>query len=242
MGGCSPEWPSRNDPVERLSDSQRHLGWYDRGYLPHFDAPRYGQAITFRLADSMPKHVLDALEKELAGVPEAERNAEEVRRFNRLLDGGSGSCALRQPWAATIVQDSLLFGHALRYDLLAWAVMPNHVHVLIRPEEGWTLGRIVGDWKKHTARKINRELGRTGRFWFREYFDRFQRDPGHRERTVAYIERNPVKAGLCVETSDWRWSSGRFRDDNGVVDWDRIVATVGRPGSHSGEWRSREVA
>ena len=229
------------EPVERLSDSLKHLGWYDRGYLPHFDAPLYGQAITFRLADSMPRHVLVAMEEELSATPDRERDAEEVRRFNRLLDAGLEGCPLREPWAAGIVQESLLFGHGERYDLLAWVVMPNHVHVLIRPAEGWTLGRIVGDLKKHTAREVNLRLGRTGRLWFREYFDRFQRDPGHRERTVAYIERNPVKAGLCPEASDWRWSSARFRSAGGALDWDRVRATVGMSGGHSGEWRSREV-
>ena len=230
----------RHDPLERLSDS-RHLGWYDRGYLPHFDAPDYGQAITFRLADSMPRHVLEALGRDLRLVSEVERDAEEVRRFNRLLDSGFGNCILQEPWAASIVQESLFFGQACRYDLLAWAVMPNHVHVLIRPQEGWTLGRIVGDWKKHTAREINRKMGKTGRLWFREYFDRFQRDTGHRERTVNYIERNPVKAGLCEEERDWRWSSARFRNLEAAIDWDLIQVTIGMRESHSREWRSREA-
>lgn len=224
--------------MESLLNPQPPLGWYDRGYLPHFDAPGYGQAITFRLADSLPKHVIDALAKELLALPAKERDAEQARRFNRLLDSSLGSCVLREAWAAAIIQESLFFGQRDRYDLLAWIVMPNHVHVLIRPREDWSLGRIVGDWKKHSAREINRKMERTGRLWFREYFDRFQRDPGHRERSISYIERNPVKAGLCETATEWRWSSARFRSSDGMIDWDLIRATIGAPRGHSGEWWS----
>lgn len=172
-----------------ISEPLKPKGWYDRNYLPHFDAPGWGQAITFRLADSLPAPVVEAMAKELRAVPEAERDAEAVRRVNRLLDAGHGACVLRDPRAAALVQEALLFGHGERYELLAWTVMPNHVHALIRPGEGWALGTIVGSWKKRSARGINHLTGREGALWFREYFDRFQRDGGHRERTVAYIER-----------------------------------------------------
>lgn len=45
--------------------------------------------------------------------------------------------------------------------------------------------------------------------WMREYWDRFIRDDAHLRATIDYIHRNPVKAGLCREPSDWPWSSAR---------------------------------
>lgn len=221
-----------------VSEPLKPKGWYDRRYLPHFDAPRYAQAITFRLADSLPAPVVEAVAAELRHVPEPQRDAETIRRVNLLLDAGHGGCVLRDPRAAALVQEALLFGHGERYDLLAWTVMPNHVHALVRPCEGWALGTIIGSWKKRSAREINKLLGREGTLWFREYFDRFQRDAGHLQRTVAYIERNPAKAGLCGDAREWRWSSARFRDAEGRIDWSLVEATVGMPGGRSGERRS----
>jgi REP element-mobilizing transposase RayT len=55
-------------------------------------------------------------------------------------------------------------------------------------------------------------LGRTGKFWEREPFDRYIRNQRHFQNTVAYIEGNPVKAGLCKYPEDWTWGSARLRD------------------------------
>ncbi|MFI5033812.1 MAG: hypothetical protein ACHQPH_24265, partial [Reyranellales bacterium] len=49
----------------------------------------------------------------------------------------------------------------------------------------------------------NRTLRRAGAFWHRDHFDRFIRDEGHLERTIEYVENNPVKAGLVLFASDW---------------------------------------
>jgi REP element-mobilizing transposase RayT len=66
-----------------------------------------------------------------------------------------------------------------RYRLLAWVVMPNHVHVLIETMTGHTLAAVLHSWKSYTAKEANRLLGRTGDFWQPEYFDRFIRDDRH---------------------------------------------------------------
>jgi REP element-mobilizing transposase RayT len=54
-------------------------------------------------------------------------------------------------------------------------------------------------------------LGRAGRFWQREPFDRYVRNKRHFRNALAYIEANPVKAGLCDKPEDWPWSSARRR-------------------------------
>lgn len=84
--------------------------------------------------------------------------------------------------------------------------MPNHVHVLVKPETR-SLHHIVKSWKSFTAREINMSIGAQGALWFREYHDRYIRDDDHYQNAKAYIRMNPVKAGLCKEPRDWEFSS-----------------------------------
>ena len=88
--------------------------------------------------------------------------------------------------------------------------MPNHVHVVVEPGASHNLGAIVHSWKSFSANQANRILARSGPFWHRDYFDRYIRDEGHLERTVDYVENNPVKAGLIPDAVKWPWSSRRL--------------------------------
>lgn len=130
---------------------------------------------------------------------------------DRALDSGHGSCLLREPGCAALVEEALLRADAERYRLLAWCVMPNHVHVLAEQIEGFPLGDIVQAWKSASAHEINRTLRRKGRLWRREYFDRFMRDDDHLPSTIAYVENNPVAAKLVAAPTDWMWSSAKRR-------------------------------
>ena len=189
-----------------------HLGWYSRDYLPHFDRPGVVQGITFRLADSMPAEVVADWRDELAHLAEGERKSEFQRRFADYLDAGHGECLLRDERIAQVVEDALLHFDGERYQLLAWVVMPNHVHSLAEMREGWPLADVVQSWKGFTAHEANRVLGRNGEFWQREYHDRYIRDGEHLEFARNYIEQNPVKARLCEKAEDWQWSSARKRE------------------------------
>jgi REP element-mobilizing transposase RayT len=170
-----------------------------RGYLPHFDAPNLVQHIVFRLADSLPAQVA----KDIARA----RRGDRVLATDEALDRGYGRRDLARSNVATLVQTALLALNGERYALIAWCVMPNHAHVLLAINAGFTLDRIVHSWKSYTAKEANRVLGRAGAFWAPEYFDRFMRDDQHLANTAAYIEGNPVKAGLCESVADWRFSS-----------------------------------
>ncbi len=185
--------------------------WHSRGYLPHFDSPDATQHVTFHLADSLPQAVLPRLEAELKTLPTEKRDVERRKRIEALIDAGHGSCILRKPAIAEMVQRSLLSFDSQRYRLLAWVVMPNHVHALFQPMNGWTVAKIVASWKKFTARKIcdNRRLseGPCRPTWHREYWDRYIRNQEHLEQAVEYIRSNPVKAGLVVTAESWPWSS-----------------------------------
>lgn len=127
------------------------------------------------------------------------------------LDAGHGHCYLQELQCAEIVQNAVLHFAGERYDLHAWCVMPNHVHTLFTPEPGWEWSKIVHSWKSFTSNQCNRVLGLAGRFWQRDPFDRYIRDQNHFEKTLRYIENNPVKAGLCEQPEDWLWSSAHWR-------------------------------
>ena len=194
-----------------------HRGWYSRGYLPHCDHPGLLQAITYRLGDSLPAAILEQMEAELANLPSERKDPERRRRIESWLDAGYGCCALREPEAAACVVDTWQHFAGERYDLIAWVVMPNHVHLLIRTYQGVPLGKIVQSWKSYTSRRIRRMMEDRGRggelagrgLWMREYWDRYIRNERHFQATVAYIHGNPVKAGLVSRAEDWPWSSAR---------------------------------
>jgi putative transposase len=180
-----------------------HAGWRSRGYLPHLDAADVVQHIVFRLADSLPARLRD----EFALKSPADR-AEAV---DALLDEGHGRHDLAIPPIAELTQNALLRFDGERYLLIAWCVMPNHVHALAEIRSGHRLDRVVHSWKSFTAHAANRLLGRAQRFWAPEYFDRYMRDDTQLAGTRAYIEANPVKAGLCNDPTEWPYSSASFR-------------------------------
>ena len=181
--------------------------WRSRGYLPHWEAGEVAQAITSRLADSLPSIVLERWRIELAHLTESERHQERRKRIERALDSGHGSGALVKPEVGELVENALLHFDGERYRLHAWSIMPNHVHVLAAPIGGWRLANILHSWKSFTAKKANALLGRRGVFWAEEYFDRAIRDATHYANAVEYLAMNPVKAGLCARPEDWRFSS-----------------------------------
>ena len=191
--------------------------WHSRGYLPHRDRAHLLQSITFRLADSLPQSELKQLEQKLLLLPEIRRDIEKRKGIERWLDAGMGCCALGNAEAAAYVQKSLLHFDGDRYRVLAWVIMPNHVHVLIDPAE--PISKTIQGWKSFTARWLLAHNERLGlgipdphHVWMREYWDRFIRDHDHLRATIDYIHRNPVKAGLCREPGDWPWSSAGRAD------------------------------
>ncbi len=179
-------------------------GWHSRGYVPHLDHPGLIQSITFRLADALPTSVIERLRQ---SEPDDRRVLERLEDY---LNAGHGECLLRDPTHAQVVENALLHFDGQRYRLLAWVVMPNHVHVLIETQTGHAVADAVQSWKSFTAKAINQALGRHGVLWQREYFDRYIRDERHLRAVMEYIDHNPVKAGLVKTTDDWRFGSARL--------------------------------
>jgi REP element-mobilizing transposase RayT len=187
-------------------------GWHSRGYLPHFDGEESLQFVTFRLSDSLPKTLLQKWKFEFERDRLENIDVELRKKIELYLDQGYGSCFLRKPSVANIIQDALLYLDNKNYKLIAWVIMPNHVHFLAKILPGNTLGSVMKVLKGFTAREVNRSMSRKGKFWQEDYFDRYIRDENHYFATISYIESNPVKAGLCKSPEDWPYSSARFKN------------------------------
>ena len=187
-------------------------GWHERGYLPHRDEPGLTQFVTFHLADSLPA----TLRSEWEALLKIEEDRDRRRQLEAYLDRGRGECHLRRADIARVVENAVRFHHGQWYDLLAWIVMPNHVHLLVKVGNT-SLSKIVNELKRYTAREANKILRQEGAFWAEDYFDTYMRDTEHELKTRRYIENNPVKALLVREPREWPWSSARFRDEQGVL-------------------------
>ncbi|MFM8810085.1 MAG: transposase, partial [Chthoniobacterales bacterium] len=195
--------------------------------LPHWTQDGATYAVTFRLADSLPAQVLQQwqedrnhlLERSNAGNLSPKEKTEIQKLFTEkidaALDAGHGKCLLARPEIAQLVQDALHHFDGQRYDLLAWCIMPNHVHVIFRPIAGSELSGILHSWKSYTATEANRRLQLTGPFWQAESFDHLVRDREDFENQVRYVLRNPEKASL----RDWKWcGSADHRQDADATD------------------------
>lgn len=195
---------------------QGFRGWHQRGYLPHFDAPGVTQFVTFQLGDALPAE----RRREWGDILHELDPSEKRRRLEIWLDRGHGRCLLRQPEAADLVERVLLQENGHDYRLLAWVIMPNHVHLVV---EIWDipLAKLIGGWKGVSARKANTLQGSRGKFWLEDYYDTLIRDEAHLKRAVRYTEQNPVKAFLARTARDWRWGSARHRDEYERLPWQR---------------------
>jgi putative DNA methylase len=134
--------------------------------------------------------------------------------MDRLLDGAaSGPQFLRQSEIAELVMAALRDGECKfhRYQLHAFVVMPNHVHLLVTPSVIAT--RWLGPLKGFTSYQANELLGTHGSaFWQDESYDHLVRSGVEFERVRVYIERNPVTAGLAAAPERFRWSSASGKD------------------------------
>ena len=232
----------RFQPMDPYKEIQTRRGMY----LPHWTQQGATYAVTFRLADALPADVVAKWEserREIVARPRRQNRelteAEEHRlaelfseKVDGYLDAGHGECWLRDQRIAKMVRDALLHFQAQRYDLVAWCIMPNHVHAIVRPIGKHALSEILHSWKSFTAQRANRFLNREGKFWQPESYDHLIRDEQEFRNQVRYVLENPNKAGL----KSWPWvdarASGRepvdYRQDADAT----IVAAPGQLPSH----------
>ena len=175
--------------------------------LPHWQQQGCTYFITWRMADSVPEEVLrpwrDEREAFFLAHPQPWDSATQrayhqlfTRRMEEWLDAGYGSCALREPSLRDPVRECLHYFHPARYVLNSWVIMPNHVHVIVRPHPDWALSRILHTWKSFTATQINKLRQTSGTFWMDESFDHIVRSLPQLDHFRHYIKENPLKARL----------------------------------------------
>ena len=201
-------------------------GLHSRGYLPHVKREGASYFVTFRLADSLPREVLLALQckraerfhvleaRKTQAIPLAVIDKPELierdyrRELERFLDRGAGACWLRRPEIAGLTASAIRHFDGERYVLGAWVVMPNHVHMVLWPKPNHRLSDILHSIKRFAAREANRALGRVGKeFWQRESYDHWIRNDEETASITRYVTHNPVNAGLCQAPEDWAWGS-----------------------------------
>lgn len=91
---------------------------------------------------------------------------------------------------------------------LAWCLMVNHVHLVLKPAAADGLRAVMSSVHTRFAQRINRREQLSGHL-FQDRFHSYAMDDAHLMIAVRYVENNPVKAGLVEFAEDWQWSSAR---------------------------------
>lgn len=218
-------WPQESIPF-RGFNKNGDLRVYYHGILPHWRQSNCTYFVTFRLADALPAGVIREfkecrdkwLQARGISIPRSDPNKmawettigklsksdqrlyEQImaKRLNQYLDAGYGRCILRQPKIRLIVAEALTYFHGQRVLTGDFVVMPNHVHVLMRPLGEHELEAVLHSIKSFTANVINQTCGTQGSLWMRESYDHIVRDCEQLEAFQRYIASNPKKARLAA--------------------------------------------
>ncbi|MDD4310118.1 MAG: transposase [Candidatus Cloacimonetes bacterium] len=194
---------------------------YYRRKLPHYQ-PKHGVFfITFRLAFAIPQKYLNALNEFKTKLnhdtdpTDSEIKLKNKKKLIAFMDDAYTDCdseisLTADPQVAMLVGDKIQSLGESMYHLYAYAIMPNHVHLVIKPktneDNAVSLADIMKQIKGSTARSINLLLHRTGSVWFQEYYDYWVRNQEELYRIIEYIRQNPVKAKLVENPEDWEFT------------------------------------
>jgi putative DNA methylase len=214
-----------------------------RRNLPHWYVPGAMHFVTYRLAGTIPALLLqqwreqrDAqIRQKRASSGSFQKTRERAHKqlfakYDRYLDETCPIRWLAAPPVAAMIRANLYHHNGSKYHLLAYCVMPNHVHLLLQPQDGPAapehpfecdadekpdsdspLSSIMHSLKSYTAHRGNDLLDRSGQFWQHESYDHWVRDEEELQRIVQYIVWNPVKAGLAKHPHEWYFSSAHDR-------------------------------
>ncbi len=219
-----------------------------RRKLPHIHSPGATLFVTFRLANSIPKSVINRYKNEKQFIENQIRNSvittesneiadlrssklkefhrDWFRKFEEILHNeNAGPVWLKQREIASMVYESLLHRNGRDYDLRAFCIMSNHVHVVFKPylterslievrddhrtrfeSSEPTYPVIMRSLKGYTARNANKILNRSGQFWEPESYDHEVRNSEEFFRIIRYVLQNPAKARLVDSWEKWEWN------------------------------------
>ena len=119
-----------------------------------------------------------------------------------------------------------------RAAVLAYVVMPDHLHALVEPGGDAEIGAVMKYLKRIAGNQVRR-LGHAGRLWEARFYDRVMRNEVELASAVHYIHENPVRAGLCARPEDWRWGTASPAVES---DLQSIQASWEAVGSYKSQW------
>jgi REP element-mobilizing transposase RayT len=203
---------------------------YYQTNLPHIVPIGEVFFVTFRLVDSLPKEVIALLYEEYCFLQKnkskIERHKQYFAKFDNYLDSNTtGNHWLKTPSVAEIVMKKLHEFDKKYYDLYAYVVMSNHVHLLVDfgkqienlpanavicNENYAQLDKVMNLIKGATSRYANIELGRKGKFWQKGSYDHYVRNGKELNNIISYIVNNPVKAGIVENWEDYPYIYNAF--------------------------------
>ena len=161
------------------------------GHLAHIDVIDYYQFITFRTNDSCDAFLNKLLFKK-------DSNSKKQLCIDQYLDGSTQGDYLNDQ-VLFFLHDFLKSKDGELYELIAFAIMPNHLHLLLKPLDN--LPSVIRKIKGGSAKKINEILKQKGTFWAKDYYDKAIRDEHHFKVVYEYIKNNPLKLGNAKASS-----------------------------------------
>ena len=193
-----------------------------RRNLPHFYAQDAIYDINFRLANTIPKSLSDeyywTLKQEIKNKKTKKTSSLNTEIMDDYLDRKPNKIDwLRNEKIRLETISSINFNNKKLYSVIAFCIMPNHVHLIINTfNYPYTpLGEILKSIKQFSGNQANKVLNRQGQFWQHESYDHIVKSRNELATRINYVKNNPVKAGLVTS---WRKWPGTFVDEKYIDD------------------------
>ncbi|MFH0883552.1 MAG: transposase [bacterium] len=123
------------------------------------------------------------------------------------------------------------FSKRTETSIIAWCLMPNHVHVIAVPKTEEGLRATFAPLHRTYSQEINQRQGWTGHLW-QQRFSSVPLDEPHTIAAVRYVELNPVRAGLVSHPADYKWSSVRAHLNR----WEDGLTDLAQMGQITDDW------
>lgn len=189
-----------------------------RRNLPHFYSKDTVYDVTFRLANTIPKHILQKYNDLKEQIIKQGKKNHINNLYNSYVDTYLGCIDNSNNYLLINsirkeVSSAIMYHDKKPCIIIAYCIMPNHVHLIINTNNfPYTpLGKILGSIKQFSAKKANHILGKKGQFWHHENFDHQIRSKNELAEGIEYIKNNPVNAKLVLDWNNWE---GTFVNSN----------------------------
>jgi putative transposase len=117
-------------------------------------------------------------------------------------------------------------------EILAYCLMPNHIHLVAIPKDKSSLSRALADTHMRYAQHVNHRYGKVGHLWQGRFYSCVL-DETHTLAAARYVERNPVRGGLVGHALDYKWSSAR---GHGGAEKDNLLSERWPSGDLLDQW------